>query len=157
MSEVTWVISDQLAGGRRPRYNNGLREVVSEPVVAAWCDSVREAGIGSILCLLAPEHLELYAGLPIGLVDYYLMRGFNVIHVPVADHKNPPLDVAELDKAWKAFCDLPKPVLVHCSAGVDRSGAAIEHILAKHRVGGSRDRQSPTGDRPLRGDRSSPR
>ena len=85
----------------------------------------------SILCLLADEHLDLYSGLPGGLLDYYRTRGFMVAHVPVADHKTPPLNDAELDHVWKAFRDLPKPVLAHCSAGVDRTGAAIKNIKVK--------------------------
>jgi hypothetical protein len=52
-------------------------------------------------------------------------------NVPVADHKAPPLNDAELDHVWKAFRDLPKPVLAHCSAGVDRTGAAIKNIKVK--------------------------
>jgi protein tyrosine phosphatase (PTP) superfamily phosphohydrolase (DUF442 family) len=133
MKEVTWVIPDKLARGYRPgRY--GSTGPVAESVVAAWCDSVRDAGIGSIVCLLAPEHLGLYAGVPGGLLDHYRTRGFNVAYVPVADHKWPPLDAAELDQAWKAYDGLPEPVLVHCSAGIDRTGAAIEHILAKLNV-----------------------
>ena len=129
MSEVTWVIPDRLARGYRPgRY--GPPGAGAE-VVAAWCESALEAGIRSILCLLAEEQLELYAGVPGGLLDYYRTRGFKVEHVPVADYKTPPLDHAELHKVWEAFRALPGSVLVHCSAGVDRTGAAIEHILEK--------------------------
>ncbi len=130
MSEVTWDLPNRLARGRRPGYN-GLREFVPEPVIAAWCDRVGEAGIRSILCLLAPEHLELYAGVPGGLLAYYQARGFKIAHVPILDHKTPPLDEAELQAVWEAFRALPAPVLVHCSAGIDRTGAAIRHLRAK--------------------------
>jgi protein tyrosine phosphatase len=130
MSEVKWVIAGKLARGRRPGYD-GLRESVPEPVVADWCDSVASEGIRSILCLLAAEHLELYAEVTGGLLRYYETRDFKVAHVSVVDHKWPPLDHAELEAVWEAFRAMPGPVLIHCSAGIDRTGAAITHIRAK--------------------------
>jgi protein tyrosine phosphatase (PTP) superfamily phosphohydrolase (DUF442 family) len=130
VSEVTWVIPKRLARGSRPGYD-GLRESVPEHAVRAWCDDLADEGIGSILCLLAPEHLDLYSEVSGGLLAYYRTRGLNVAHVPVLDHKTPPLDEAELQAVWEAFRALPAPVLVHCSAGIDRTGAAIGHIRAK--------------------------
>jgi len=67
------------------------------------------------------------------LLSYYRAKGFAVGYVPVRDHRRPPLDDKQLDDVWQAYQKLPKAVLVHCSAGCDRTGPAVEHIIAKLR------------------------
>lgn len=135
---IEWEVPGVLARTCRPGYDDGRRVAVSGPVISAWCAAARAAGVRSILCLLAPEHLDLYAGLSRGgLLGTYQAWGFAVAHLPAADHKRPPLDAGELDRAWEAFRALPKPVLVHCSAGIDRTGAAVAHILAMRGAGAS--------------------
>jgi protein-tyrosine phosphatase len=90
-------------------------------------DVARGRAVG-IICLLSDEHLRLY---PDGsLVDIYRTAGFEVRHVPVTDHKRPPLSAEELAHVLAAYRELPKPVLVHCSAGIDRTGAAIRRLTA---------------------------
>lgn len=102
--------------------------------VDAWLREVHDAGIKSIICLLAPEHLMLYTDLGPNrnLTDYYRDQGFDVTHFPVLDHQQPPLSETELRQVVVEYDRLSKPVLVHCSAGIDRTGMVVNYLLQRH-------------------------
>jgi protein tyrosine/serine phosphatase len=123
-----WEIENELARSARPGYSGERGAVVSQSEVDAWLSKLKALGIKSIICLLADDQLGFYRELPGGLLSYYREAGFKVEHVPEQDHQSPPLSDANLVAVWNAFQMLPKPILVHCSAGMDRTGRAVEEI-----------------------------
>jgi protein tyrosine phosphatase (PTP) superfamily phosphohydrolase (DUF442 family) len=130
----TWVIQNDLARGRRPGYSGERGRSVPAAEVRAWIEEVRASDIKSIICLLSDDQLPLYDQLPSGLIAFYRAEGFAVEHIPAQDHQHPPLTPSHLQKVWAAYKALPKPVLVHCSAGVDRTRQAVAHIQSKLRA-----------------------
>lgn len=128
MIKFTWVYEKDLARGQRPGYSGERGRQVSREEVDDWIEHVLAKGIKSIICLLAEDQLKLYSALPASLPEYYQSAGFTVTHIPVRDYQSPPLTQVHLDQVLAAYETLPKPVLVHCSAGVDRTGAAVAHI-----------------------------
>ncbi len=126
-----WVIEGVLAHSQRPGYP------VDRPphgMIEEWAGAVLGMGIKSVLCILDDAQLAHYEQLNLeggSLFGYYRFLGLSVEHVHAEDHKIPSLTVEEQAAALAAFRRLEKPVLVHCSAGKDRTGSAIIHILAQ--------------------------
>ena len=130
-ASIQWALEGLLAHSPRPGFP------VVQPdaeAVRQWIDAALEAGIRSILCILEPEQLAYYDWIGLdggGLLDYYRKCGLSVAYIPATDHKMPPLSEEELAKVWEEFEALEKPILVHCNAGIDRTGAAVQHILGE--------------------------
>ena len=121
------VLPELLAKSSRPGYPK--KEGISKEVVDEWIEDVRAMGVRSIICFLSDHQLAFYSGLPSGLIRYYRDAGFDVAHIPEDDYKSPPLSEEGVRESVAAFERLEKPVLVHCSAGLARTGMAIDAIL----------------------------
>ena len=135
-SWIEWVRVGELARAPRPGYAPGMETAVATAAVERWLADARDLGVASIICLLDRDQLPLYErAVPGGLLRRYAEAGFAVAHIPTPDGLARPFTPEQLERAWRAFLELPKPVLVHCSAGVDRTGRIVAHIqrrLAEH-------------------------
>ena len=70
--------------------------------------------------------LKRYVDLGANLLSYYSQHGFEVAHVPVRDHRLPLLDANGARAHRAGVRRAPQAVLVHCSAGIDRTGKALK-------------------------------
>jgi protein tyrosine phosphatase (PTP) superfamily phosphohydrolase (DUF442 family) len=139
---IEWAIPGRLARGARPGYGGTSPSDVDPADVTSWLEQVQRMGLRSVICLLDDHQLAFYPRLPGGLLETYRRAGLAAASIPIPDLQTPPITPAELERIWSAFSDLPPPVLIHCSAGIDRTGAAVAYIVSRRDAPG-RDREAP--------------
>jgi len=91
--------------------------------------------IRSVINLLSKEEMTVYyrhLGRP--LIEYYSDAGLAVRHVSDEDMGVIVPSHVFLDRVLTAFEVLPRPVLVHCSAGAERSALAVDFICNQWRT-----------------------
>lgn len=123
---MDWVIKDQLARSPRPGFPS---HDVSPEDVDEWIQEAINLGIKTIIVLLHDTQLTWYPRVEEGLLSRYEQAGLDVRHFSILDYKTPPINEEDLPPIFDAFNESSKPVLIHCSAGVDRTGQSIEYIL----------------------------
>jgi hypothetical protein len=129
---MKWAIVGEIVCSARPGYTGEFGRPVQLREMDTWMNQAKMFGVKSIICLLDAEHLVLYSGLPSSsLIEYYKAGGIFVAHIPVSDYEYPPLTDQQLNRVWEAYTLLEKPILLHCSAGQNRSRHAIEFIKKK--------------------------
>ena len=132
---------------RHPRYALGRSMLPAEvrPLVDEWITLVQVENIRSILSLMHDADLACYSLLGFrneSLLDHLIDAGFHVASCPYEDPHYKKSSLLEkrttLHKVRKqalvAFRQLPKPVLIMCSSGIDRSAPVAAFIIETESV-----------------------
>ncbi|MGH9200811.1 MAG: hypothetical protein ACRD2A_06210 [Vicinamibacterales bacterium] len=144
---VVWVIPGKLGVAHRPLrfhpfFGGSGQSLPTEatPEVICWVKRIVDQGFRAIICLMHPKEVAHYAKLDLGAADLlalYRAKGLEVCHLPWDDPAHRPLheravfsdELARIRvQALECFDKLPKPVLLHCSAGIDRSSPLCAYI-----------------------------
>lgn len=144
---LCWVIPGILATSQRPLRDHPVYAISqggsrppslppeARPLVIKWVQRILDAGIRSVICLLESAQLKKYyinGGLNLpggGLLEYYRLQGLEVSHIPTTDYQRPSEYI--MNKVLNEFDLLPYPVLLHCSAAIDRTTPMAAFILNK--------------------------
>lgn len=148
---VVWVLEGALACAQRPlrrhREFGGRKPFPPEArsAVIDWVRRILAMGFASIICLSHGKELAYYEPLrlhPDGLLGFYRASGLEIKHLPWPDpaHAKTPEErarrMALLDRinadASEAYECMLKPVLLHCSSGIDRSPPVAAFIARRY-------------------------
>jgi hypothetical protein len=149
---ICWIKQNELACTvrplrRHPRYAQGRLILPAEarPLVDDWITFIKVENIPSILSLMHDADIACYRLLGFrneNLLDHFADAGFQVIPCPYEDphykKSSPEEKLATLlevrKRALVAFRKLPKPVLIMCSSGIDRSAPVGAFIVESESV-----------------------
>jgi protein-tyrosine phosphatase len=116
-------------GACRPGYAPGSP---AEDPIGHWADSMQGAGIERVVCLLHRPQLARYLDL---LGEYEREFGAEkVCHAPIQDYHL--ADEATLERVVSFLREADRvgePAVVHCAAGLGRTGIALAAWLARGR------------------------
>jgi hypothetical protein len=146
---IIWVIYRVLACAHRPlrhhlKFGGSRRDLPPEAQAAIfqWVERIKGYGIRGIISLMHPNEMNHYSQVDLGasdLIESYRKEGFKVHHIPWEDPAHRPSSgrynfqdelLRIREEALEAFDELPKPVLLHCSAGIDRSSPVAAYIFS---------------------------
>ena len=144
-----WVLDQQLACAHRPlrhhpRFGGSARNLspAATDQVIQWAQTMLASGFVSIICLMHKTELAYYDELALGsdnLLEFYRASGFSVSHIewedPAHSKTQPALIARKRNevraRALDVYDVLPKPTLIHCSAGIQRSAPVAAYIWYK--------------------------
>lgn len=125
---MKWIIDKILAKSSRPGYPS---IGISASTVKMWLDDAKKEGIKSVICMMTAREMRTKYRISTSLPNIYKLHGLICAWVPTPDSGNDDIPFDSEQKVIEAYEKLPKPVLIHCSAGMQRSGAAVSAIVRK--------------------------
>lgn len=124
---IHWVIEGVFAYGERPGFPS---HTVPARTVDLWLAEAKRQGVRSVINMLSDEEMGVYyrhLGQP--LIEYYSDAGMEVRQVSYEETGVVLPEQIIIDRVRTAFHCLPHPVIIHCSAGEERSKLAVDAIL----------------------------
>lgn len=118
----------QIGRAYRPGYGSG-QLITRLGLVRDWILGVKALGVCSVISLLSEAELRWYEHLPGGLLGSYQSAGLEAFSIPVPLDTPDVLTRNHLEQLDAAFERLPRPLVIHCSAGLIRSRAAVDHLI----------------------------
>jgi len=146
---LVWVIPGKLATAQRPLRHHpqyaGSGAIIPKqatPLLVSWASAIRDSGIASIISFMHERDRRCYSELDLHAADinqFFEKQGFKVARIPWEDPHHSRADARTKRKnfercrteALRAFDSLPKPVLLQCSSGIDRSAPVAAYIWLK--------------------------